>query len=378
MAEDSSDNRESGDVSVAASCAFCGASGRLTREHVFGKWLGDIGLSRDPVPMVAGPLNRLGRDLGVTPPFRQTVQDVCGSCNNGWMSRLEGVAKQALTPFILGQPGSLLPGDQGAIAAWVEKTALVAMLVSPEEARANGYGLPRAEYRMLYERRETAEPLPASRMWIGRYAGGGRLVSLRVTPLVIAVENTDEPAWPQGYAITIVLGELLLHGVRFTTPMLDLDVSTRSHLPQLWPISGPVEWPSGDPVDDEAYLGFAEGGDLIVMDPGIALHPWTTATDLPASQLRGSMIELPTLCGEHTVFYPRLLVTEAIKGRLYAFMTSCECPVSYLVMTAPDGAHFREAADADVICDRYESIEGEEVILEDENGAFVCRRLSAR
>ena len=59
---------------MPASCAFCGFTGKLTGEHVFGDWLRRIGLDLDPVAHLAGPLNRIGRDLGLTPPFIRTVR----------------------------------------------------------------------------------------------------------------------------------------------------------------------------------------------------------------------------------------------------------------------------------------------------------------
>jgi hypothetical protein len=150
-------------------CVFCGATASLTREHVFGDWLSKIGLDLEPVPHRGGALNRVGRDLGTQPPFRTTVKNVCGPCNGGWMSGLEDVAKRVLTPFILGQPGEIAAADARAIAAWAQKTALVAMLVSSEEERARGHGVPPAEYRELYALRDDKVPLPASHFWVGRY-----------------------------------------------------------------------------------------------------------------------------------------------------------------------------------------------------------------
>ena len=96
---------------MAGTCAFCGFSGKLTGEHVFGDWLARIGLDLEPVQFDGGPLNRLGRDLGVDRPFRRTVRNVCGTCNNGWMSRPEDVAKRVLTPLILGERGAIEPAD---------------------------------------------------------------------------------------------------------------------------------------------------------------------------------------------------------------------------------------------------------------------------
>ncbi len=55
------------------------------------------------------------------------------------MSRLEVVTQGVLTPLILGQHGRIGAPEQGAIAAWIQKTALTAMLVSSEADRGTGY-----------------------------------------------------------------------------------------------------------------------------------------------------------------------------------------------------------------------------------------------
>lgn len=98
---------------MARTCIFCGSSGPLSKEHVLGDWLTRIGLDLEPVEHMAGRLNRIGRDMGVALPFRQRVRDVCAPCNGGWMSRLEQVAQRVLTPFILGEPGTIEIPDQG-------------------------------------------------------------------------------------------------------------------------------------------------------------------------------------------------------------------------------------------------------------------------
>ncbi|MCG5215476.1 hypothetical protein [Streptosporangium sp. KLBMP 9127] len=359
---------------MAGSCAFCGFIGTLTGEHVFGDWLTRIGLDLEPVLHGAGPLNRIGRELGVRPPFRQTVRDVCGMCNHGWMSRLEVVAQRVLTPFILGEAGTIELEDQGLVAAWVQKTALVAMLVSPEADRRSGYGLPASEYSEFFAQRDEAQPLPASQFWIGRYDGIRRW-SVRVTPLAVTIEGLSEPDRPQGYAMTIVLGQLVLHGVRFTTPSLQVKVSTRKKLPQLWPVTNPVQWPSGITVDDTTFLSFTAGKELRSMEQHIGLRPWKPATDLPDSRALGGMVELPTICGEHVAYYPAGLVHEAMRGRFYAFKISCECGTAYLVHTEVDGAHCKAADQAEVIDGLYEVLPGEEYLIEYEQGNFSCKRL---
>ncbi len=358
-----------------ATCPFCGFSGKLTAEHVFGDWLSRTGLDLEPVAHGAGPLNRIGQELGVRPPFRQTVR-VCGKCNNGWMSRLEVVARRVLTPFILRESGEIAAEDTGPTAAWIQKTALTAMLVSSQEQREAGYGLPTAEYRGLWTMRDDAVPLPASQFWIGRYAGENRLASTWVTPLTVTAEGLPEADRPQGYAMTVVLGQLVLHGVRFTTPSLQVEVTTRQELPQLWPTTGPVAWPGGETVDDAAFLGFAGAKDLRSTERYIQVRPWTPATELPQSRAFGGMVELPTACGKHVVYYPARLVDEAMGGRFYAFWRACQCPAAYLIHTEPDGAHCKTIGTTEVISELYESLPGAEHIIENEQGTFPYKRLS--
>jgi hypothetical protein len=124
-------------------------------------------------------------------------------------------------------------GDGLGVVGMNSAACSSAASASSDAERASGYGLPEAEYRKLYERRSEMEPLPASKFWIGRYEGVGRTASMWVTPLVVNVEGYPEPEWPQGYVMTIVLGELLLHGIRFTTPFLEFGLSTQRALPSL-------------------------------------------------------------------------------------------------------------------------------------------------
>jgi hypothetical protein len=355
-------------------CPFCGFRGKLTAEHVFGAWLSRIGLDPAPVSHGAGPLNRIGQELGVRPPFGQKVR-VCGACNHGWMSDLESVARRVLTPFILGEPGEIGPDDARWIAAWVQKTALTAMLISSDAERSAGYGLPPSEYRSLWSGRAAMQPLPASQFWVGHYAGQSRIASAWATPLTVSTVGLPEADRPQGYAMTIVLGQLVLHGVRYTTPSLQVEVTTRQLLPQLWPQTEPVKWPGGIPVDDAAFLGLAGGKDLRSTEQHLEVRPWRLATELPQSQAVSGMVELPTACGKHVVYYPVGLVDEAMRGRFYAFGTACECGTAYLIQTEPDGAHCKAANTAEAISELYESLPGEEVAIEDQYGSFPCKRL---
>ncbi|MEV6012389.1 hypothetical protein AB0M29_37020 [Streptomyces sp. NPDC051976] len=292
------------------------------------------------------------------------------------MSRLEEVAGRILRPFIIGEPGQIEAQDMGAIAAWIQKTALTAMLVSSEDQRNAGYGLPSSEYRELRGLlRDEVQPLPASQFWIGRHEGV-RGWSVRVTPLIVTAQGLPEPQQPQGYAMTVVLGQVILHGVRFTTPSLQVELTTRHHLPQLWPTTGPVTWPRGAPVVDAGFLGFAGGKDLQSTEHQIQVLPWKPATDLPQSRAVDGMVELPVACGQHMVYYPARLADEAVHGRFYAFGTACECSTAYMIHTEPDGAHCKAIGTAEGISNLYENLAGEEIMIRDQHGWFLCKRLT--
>ncbi len=247
-----------GRAGPVTTCAFCGFDGKLTAEHVFADWIARLNLPTDHVPHGAGRLNRLGRDLGTRPPFRQTVQDVCTRCNSGWMSGLEATAQRVLSPLILGQPHVIEPADQASTAVWVHKTALVAMLVSSDEARAEGYGVPPSEYHDIYRARENGHPLPGTQCWIARYEGT-RLASARVVPVAVVLNDHDEPDRPTGYLMTILVGQLLLQAVRFTTSGLAINTVNVPAMQQIWPIRSLVERSSNQVVTDDEFLDLAGG-----------------------------------------------------------------------------------------------------------------------
>jgi hypothetical protein len=324
-------------------CIFCGTPGTMTGEDVLGQWLQRIDLDQSPVPHGMGWLNRMGRHIGTRPPYRQRIRDVCRACNSGWMSRLENTASRVLTRFILGVAGAVEGHDLGAVAAWVQKTCLTAMYVSTAEDRAEGYGLPAAEYSEMYAGRETQAPLPRSQFWMGRFSGE-MTWSVRPSPLVVAVDGLPEPEFPHGYLMTIVLGQLLLQGVRMTAPGLEVTAGTRQGMPRIWPGIG-------------------------------RLRPWKPATELPASELAGGLVALPTLCGKHVAYYPSVLIGEAMTGRFYAFVVSCDCGIAYLIHTEADGAHSKAAGDPAGIAERYDHLPGHEGTFTNGSVAFKCKPL---
>jgi hypothetical protein len=360
-------------------CIFCGFSGKLTAEHVFGDWLNGLALGKEPTRGGAGPLNRSLRDLGVARPFGRTVKTVCGQCNNGWMSQLEVVAARALSALIVGGTATVELSDAAALTAWVQKTALVSMCMLSSTERATGGGLPTEECRGLYELRHQLCPLPDTQLWIAQYSGRQRLAAAYVTPMVVRIPGIEEPKQPHAYVATIVVGKVLLQCARFTTPALAFELSSDIDLGCVWPVSGAVEAPVGTPIDDEAFVRVAKGLNLGARSLPVALRPWTPATDLARSSIVGPFVQLPTPCCQGHVYYPTALVDEALVGVFYAFLAGCDCGVWHLVVTEADGAHFKVEAptlNREIVA-AYDRRDGEEVIFESEEATFPCKRLSS-
>jgi hypothetical protein len=366
-------------MSSGRKCIFCGSDGPLTKEHVLGNWLADVGLSDELVENMAGPLNRIGTSFGTARPFQITVKSVCASCNNGWMSRLEQTARRVLAPKILGEHGRIQRDDAGAIASWIHKTALVAMYLSSDDARREGYGLPPEEYSRLYQASERIRPLAESTYWIGRYTGEIRSGSVRVTPMILRDPERASSKVPDAYAMTIVLGALVLQGLRFTAPDVHLHPKTSRGLPQLWPPQGHgTDWPGGREIGDEDFLRFSTGKEFELSVSDRKLLPWAPAVDLEESQLIGGAVALPTMCGEHVAHYPAAIAEMGIGGRFFAFVVDCDCPRSYLIETQLNGAHCKSEGTADFIEGQFNAIPGAEINLNFPTGRFRCKRLDKR
>jgi hypothetical protein len=351
-------------------CAFC-RSPNLTREHVLPDWLTEIGLDLEPSIHHAGPINRLPREWSAR-PYTTTVRMVCGDCNSGWLSRLEGEAKPIIAPLIRGEGRRLPYDDQALIAAWTCKTALVSLLASSEEARANGYGVPLTEYTTLYAHRDRLEPLPFSQYWIGCYTGDRRGASIWVTPFVIeAIGSSSPPDIPSGYVTTLTLGKLLVQGVRFTQPGLQVELATERGFLDIWPPTDTFPWPTTGMADDQTLDRMNQARTFTIHTTGVQLTPYKPATELEPNVQEGELMQLPLLCGKHQSFYPAALAGETLRtGSNYSFLTGCECPMGYIIRTEADGAHVNKWGEPAAIEAAYEELAGQEFLIENRNGIF--------
>jgi len=110
-------------------CLACGpTASRASNEHVFSKWP-----LKEFEPDASMPLYRR-LDDGTEKQTRKDVRldsfrlkEVCDSCNNGWMSKLENDAKPAIVDLIRGRREltSLTEEERKIVAGWAGKTAIV-------------------------------------------------------------------------------------------------------------------------------------------------------------------------------------------------------------------------------------------------------------
>jgi hypothetical protein len=92
-------------------CAFCGAKGEMTREHVLPQWLRRALDGHSSVTPARGR-HLFGGDL--------VIDDVCGPCNSGPLSRLDETAKQYWDLEHDRSP-SLAAAEANLMARWAAK-----------------------------------------------------------------------------------------------------------------------------------------------------------------------------------------------------------------------------------------------------------------
>jgi hypothetical protein len=166
------------EANKSRACAFCGAYGRLTKEHVWPQWLQTI----------AGPLHperasissgfwqendgafREAQAVRVDQPgsiLKRTARAVCRDCNGGWMSQLEQQTKPHLESLVgatttnTGLP--IQPDVAALLATWAIKTAWMNELGNRGEPATSA-----AMRKFLYEH---LLPPEFSVVWLAKHVG---------------------------------------------------------------------------------------------------------------------------------------------------------------------------------------------------------------
>lgn len=140
-------------------CIFCdNQSG--SKEHLWPDWMHRL--------ITFAPINRqegsghvlVGQDPEVT------INTVCGTCNNGWMSQLEQKNVTRLKAMLLNTPITLDRGGMKLLTEWAVKTAMVSDSIKPRNDNENFFT--RDERIAIRESRTIPE---RTRVWIGSLTG---------------------------------------------------------------------------------------------------------------------------------------------------------------------------------------------------------------
>jgi hypothetical protein len=121
------------------SCIFCGRSApevKMTREHVIRDWLGQQLRAESPgrspnttIKSVSYPDEARAGPSQERPVhlWDYTLNDVCGSCNHGWLNReVEMPVQRQLLAMIRGAPAIVTSREIAVkVATWATKTAYV-------------------------------------------------------------------------------------------------------------------------------------------------------------------------------------------------------------------------------------------------------------
>ena len=222
-------------------CEFCGSSGPMSDEHLWGKWMVESnfipvsGLKSYIVLATAGdspfggePAYSLRRQSG--PPTSRRHPVVCRDCNSGWMSQLEEQVKPFLGPMMQGIETRLDERAQKLLARWIDKTIMIYEFESPDAMTTSPW-----QREQFVERDAPSEP---THVFIGRYSGVFDYPQiLHSSGKVSDIPGTE--ILRRGTDIATV-GQVLFYVTRATDPLLQFDdypaTALTDHLKQIWPI----------------------------------------------------------------------------------------------------------------------------------------------
>jgi hypothetical protein len=255
---------------MARQCIFCGDS-PLTSEHVPAQWISRLFPDTSGVFTITSREDRTIVRAWWSEQVSRVARFVCRRCNNEWMGQLENEMIPLLTGMILIPPealsddpppgrGRLLsPHDQGRLALWAVKTAMVLDYTDSLRIRR----IPSEHRRWLFENQR---PPPNTFVWLAGYSEGEMIGIHRARAVELKVEGVLLEG-VETYLSTFSIGPLVLQviGTTYTGP-LDIDIAGslleggfEEFVVRIWP-TGPslVEWPPDLLLDTDALESFVQ------------------------------------------------------------------------------------------------------------------------
>jgi hypothetical protein len=229
-------------------CIFCKREGKATREHLWPRWAQgtlEEGKRKELVRHSIEP-HDAPHTIWDAPLFSATVKDVCGRCNNGWMSKIEGEAKAYAEPLIRGEEGILIGVDaQWAISRWAYLKVLLFERIDKRQ-----HMLSENRYRQMYDSSLGEPTLPAD-MTVLLAAHEGERYGQYAHRLLADARSRR----PEVFIGTITIQHLVVQVIEDIAD--DGDVKTFQHdkriagnEARIWPFSQPFDWPPGLALTD--------------------------------------------------------------------------------------------------------------------------------
>jgi hypothetical protein len=225
---------------MARQCLFCDNKAG-SREHLWPAWIHERLQITTPIRIAIGkkPVQKSSN-----PEIK--VKTVCGTCNNGWMSALEGQCVPLVGSLVQDISTPLDDSQQSLLTAWALKTAMVTD--STNKTTRN----------LFYEKSER-EKLRANytipertKVWIGRASRS----SLAAIGTDVWIDLAPTPKVAKSSVTTIVVGHLAIQvfSIHVLPDHLQSEAAITAVQPKpgrwdesllpVWPIgSRPIMWP---------------------------------------------------------------------------------------------------------------------------------------
>lgn len=224
-------------------CLFCGASGPLTDEHVYGKWMRKLGYTGEGVREIV-PGNGSKPIIQRGGPFSKTLKIVCRACNNEWMSGMETAAEPVLTAMFNARGSAVLLDEaaQLTLARWAFKTAAVISRIDYSDP------FPLAHRR---EFQQADQPPRHTQIRIGAasisvFPIGEQLAESCFVPHTATITSAGHAASFPFYRATFRLLTIVFDILGYVTDDYELDIDPDSNLKRallpLWPAEHPKIW----------------------------------------------------------------------------------------------------------------------------------------
>lgn len=243
-------------------CIFCGGH-PITKEHMWPDWLRNYiprtrlnYHSRSGIMFKKHTKSKISLHGG--DPHSSTVRRVCKSCNSGWMSQLQNLAKPILVPLIENGHISLRKRDQTILAEWITMFTMVA------EFKLRSEELVSISAEERHQFKNTQRPLKNWKIWIGKTETDNWKGKYVHTTLAVSSDGVDIAITSDGVPVpntqttTFLVGKLYVHVVSSSSfnPRKQ-QISTRL-VQRIWPTKTKLlKWPPRWLLSDEEAEGLS-------------------------------------------------------------------------------------------------------------------------